>query len=320
MLVTTVSSCGIRRPVNGRWQDPLTVTPQVRIDSVPKPQYALRTDAYFDVGDAAPENESQQRMCDDIEFLSSAACNGREFATRGDVEAFRYIYRRMQAQGLQPRIQSFRSLDRVGHNIIGEIPGFGPEYIILMAYYDGVGNRDGTLYPGADANASGIAAMLEVARRMSEGGRYRVVVAALDGHQLSMAGAEVFARYFSGKAPKAVINIDIIGSTLSPAYRFRKDYILCLGGRQFNHELYAANNSGPDLHLTFDYYGSSNFTNLFFRKVSDHKFFLDKGVPCLMFTSGITFNTNKSADTFDTLDYGVLERRVEFITRFIRSL
>ena len=320
MLAAAVCSCGVKRPLSGIWQDPLPSVPQVRIDPPGHPQYALRTDAYFDVGDAIPQTDAQWSMCRDIEYLSSGACDGREFADRGNVEAFRYIYHRMQGQGLNPQIQTFESLGRIGRNIIGEIPGIGQEYIILMAYYDGIGGREGNLYPGADANASGVAAMLEVARRLSDRGRYKVVVAALDGHQLSMAGAEALAKKYSGKAPAIVINIDIIGSTLSPAYRFRKDYILCLGGRKFNHQLYAANNSGPDLHLTFDYYGSANFTNLFYNKVSDHKFFLEKGVPCLMFTSGITFNTNKSSDTYDTLDYGVMERRVDFITKFIKSL
>lgn len=320
VLAAAISSCGVRRPVCGIWQDPLPSVPQVRMDPLPHPQYALRTDAYFDVGDAIPVNEAQWRMCKDVEFLSSGACDGREFGTRGDFEAFRYIFKRMQEQGLSPRTQTFRAMGRIGRNIIGEIPGSGSGYILLMAYFDGVGGQGGKLYPGADSNASGVAAMLEVARRLSCGGRQRVVVAAVDAHQLSMAGAESLAASLKGKDPSIVINIDIIGSTLSPAYRFRKDYVLCLGGRQFNHKLYAANNSGPDLHLTFDYYGSSNFTNLFYRKVSDHKFFLERGVPCLMFTSGISFNTNKSTDTYDTLDYGVMERRVEFITRFVRSL
>ncbi len=61
-------------------------------------------------------------------------------------------------------------------NVIGFIPGVGAEVeyqgrklnnnaILVSAYYDGLGvGPDGTLYPGANDNASGVAAMLEMAR------------------------------------------------------------------------------------------------------------------------------------------------------------
>jgi ABC-type dipeptide/oligopeptide/nickel transport system permease component len=62
-------------------------------------------------------------------------------------------------------------------NVIGYIPGEGAavrtaggasldsQVIIVSAYYDGVGTGpDGQLYPGANDNASGVAAMLEMAR------------------------------------------------------------------------------------------------------------------------------------------------------------
>jgi hypothetical protein len=66
-------------------------------------------------------------------------------------------------------------------NVIGFIPGvdvaLDEEAIILMAHYDGLGRtpacpeegrRDGTLYPGANDNASGVATMLEIARLWQE--------------------------------------------------------------------------------------------------------------------------------------------------------
>jgi ABC-type dipeptide/oligopeptide/nickel transport system permease subunit len=67
-------------------------------------------------------------------------------------------------------------------NVIGFIPGTGAamgsrpgegldnQVIIVSAYFDGLGvGPDGTLYPGANDNASGVAAMLEMARVLKEG-------------------------------------------------------------------------------------------------------------------------------------------------------
>ena len=65
------------------------------------------------------------------------------------------------------------------YNVIGYIPGYGSllgeaeglgldsHVIMISAYYDGLGTGpDGTLYPGANDNASGVAMMLELARLM----------------------------------------------------------------------------------------------------------------------------------------------------------
>ncbi len=60
-------------------------------------------------------------------------------------------------------------------NVIGVIPGQGhfmgveEQVIIVSAYYDGLGtDLNGTVYPGANDNASGVAMMLELARLMKE--------------------------------------------------------------------------------------------------------------------------------------------------------
>ena len=59
-------------------------------------------------------------------------------------------------------------------NVLGVIPGEGhfmgteSQVILVSAYYDGLGTGpDGTFYPGANDNASGVATLLELARLMS---------------------------------------------------------------------------------------------------------------------------------------------------------
>lgn len=71
--------------------------------------------------------------------------------------------------------QNAYDLDEKYYNVVGIIPGFDPlggrdsQVIIVSAYYDGLGvGPDGTFYPGANDNASGVAAMLELARNLME--------------------------------------------------------------------------------------------------------------------------------------------------------
>ena len=78
-------------------------------------------------------------------------------------------------------------------------------------------------------------------------------------------------------------------------------------------------NRGPRLDLGYDYYGSKNFTDLFYRRVSDQRWFLEAGIPAVMFTSGITQHTNQVTDTPATLDYELLRRRIDLISAWLRA-
>jgi Zn-dependent M28 family amino/carboxypeptidase len=73
--------------------------------------------------------------------------------------AAEYIETELVSQGYPVQIQSFRCYDREAANLIVEAPGRGNEVVVVGAHYDTV---PGT--PGADDNASGVAALLELAR------------------------------------------------------------------------------------------------------------------------------------------------------------
>ena len=70
-----------------------------------------------------------------------------------------YIEAELDAQGYPVRRQSFRCYDREVRNVLVETPGQQDERVVVGAHYDTV---PGT--PGADDNASGVAALLELAR------------------------------------------------------------------------------------------------------------------------------------------------------------
>ena len=93
----------------------------------------------------------------------------------------------------------------------------------------------------------------------------------------------------------------------------RPDYLIMLSESENGRRdaLHIANtNTGVGLDLDFSYYGSKDFTRLFYRSISDQKPFLDAGIPSVMFTSGITLRNNKAEDDASSLDYAILRRRV----------
>ena len=90
----------------------------------------------------------------EVEFLCDSLCAGRGFGTAGAQGATLYLLRQLRNAGLRTTVQSFAAGGRVGHNVVAVTPGWFRRYIVVGAYFDGLGMLDGRLYPGADANAS----------------------------------------------------------------------------------------------------------------------------------------------------------------------
>ena len=113
-------------------------------------------------------------------------------------------------------------------NVIGVIDGEGPladETIIIGGHYDHLGfggygsrtqNRTGEIHNGADDNASGTAAVLELARRIASGPRpkRRMVFICFSGEERGLLGSAYYVRepVFPLENTVAMLNFDMIGN------------------------------------------------------------------------------------------------------------
>lgn len=323
---------------------------------------------------------SSESLRREVEFLSAPSFGGRASGTRGATEAAFWISRHYASIGLMPFDGSWSRSFRlpaeggmrgmrgtggtggaeggsalknddegcrgaVGRNIIGFLPGKNTsgkdKYVIIAAHYDSHGVIDGNLYPGADSNASGVVAMLNLAvmfGKMKELGRdygKNLIFVATDAKERNSAGAEaLMAEIRSGSLRNpssgeaitmdkiyATVVLDIIGSTLEPIHKGRNDFLIMLSGGQFTFDLTRAN-EGPGLGLDIatNYYGSQSFTEMFHRRFGDQKVFTQNGLTCAVFTSGITMLTNKTTDTAGTLDYEILRKRIFLIFHWLEKI
>ncbi|MFZ0547837.1 MAG: M20/M25/M40 family metallo-hydrolase, partial [Candidatus Promineifilaceae bacterium] len=109
-----------------------------------------------------------------------------------------------------------------GRNILGVIPGRDPDYadevVIIGGHYDHIGQGpDGTVWPGANDNASGVAVMLEIARSWHEQGyvpRRTVVFAAWDAEEMGLLGSLYYVNHprYQLENTVAVLNLDMVGA------------------------------------------------------------------------------------------------------------
>ncbi|MBO5419596.1 MAG: M28 family peptidase [Bacteroidales bacterium] len=287
-----------------------------------------------------------------LEFLSDTLCQGRATGTRGSVEAAFWICRQFEKAGLlkfgDTYSKHFLTKNGItGNNIMGMLPAskdgsfISDKYVIIGAHYDHLGILNGKLYPGADANASGTVAMTSIAEMMSarhiNGKIYscNIIFIAFDCKEMSRAGSEAvwqliesgqLADPITGKAItkkniSLMVNIDQIGSVLSPLNPDRKDYLIMLGSEtlpKIHRSTSTICNRMFALHLDlgFSYYGSKNFTDLFYR-LSDQNIFIKNKIPAILFTSGITMNNNKTYDNVESLDIEVFQKRIFLIYHWL---
>ena len=284
-----------------------------------------------------------------VEFLTDTLIKGRATGSYGANETAFWISRQFRQAGLQSFgnnwFRSFRVADMVGHNVLGFMPGKRESnrqmYVLVTAHYDNHGVIDGRLFPGADSNASGVVAMVNIARmfqKMKDLGRSygkNLIFVGLDARERNSLGAEALWEDIRNGRLKdpgtgetitpskihSVVVLDILGSTLSPINRGRKDYLIMLGGGGYSYDLQRANeNPGLGLDLGFDYYGSEGFTDMFHSKVGDQKVFTREGSLCVVFTSGITMKTNKEEDDALSLNYEIFKRRVFLIFHWLTKV
>lgn len=271
---------------------------------------------------AQPEQDIVSELMEEVDCLSSPWMDGRGFGTPGGRACSFYIFRQFRNAGLRTFFQGFTIGGRIGHNVVGVTPGWFSRYIVVGAYFDGLGRIGDTYYPGADANASGTAALLALARRLPEmcTGDVGLIFVAFDGHGASLAGSQAFMEDYASEYPvELMVNMELLGSDLEPLRENRPEYLIALGGERYRLTLDWAN-MGTDLDLSTSYYGSGNFTDLFYRRIGDQRWFIEAGIPAVMFTSGITENTNKVSDTADNLAPETFGKRVLLICDWIKSM
>ena len=219
----------------------------------------------------------------------------------------------------------------VGINVTGMIPSIVPsdKYVVICAHFDHLGVMNGKIYSGADDNASGVTAMLNLAdmfgtmKKSKTGPDKNIVFVALDAKERNFAGSRHFAKNLPIPASdiECAINLERIGTTIEPVHDNDTSFVIVLGEKTLRKNnrgrITTANilyNLGLDIDYTF--YGSDKFTDLYYR-LSDQIVFHEAGIPSLLFTSGFHRHTYKTTDKPDIISYPVLKQRTLLVFYFI---
>jgi hypothetical protein len=205
-------------------------------------------------------------------------------------------------------IQRTRDGSTSAPNVVGILEGSDPdlmhEYVVLSGHMDhvGVGTPDesgDSIYNGADDDASGTAAVLEVAEAMASletAPRRSMVFLVVSGEEKGLWGSEWYAENPTVPldAMVADLNADMVG-------RNWPDTIVAIGKEHsdLGTTLERVNAAHPEIRMTAidDIWPEERF---YFR--SDHFNFARKGVPILFFFNGTHDDYHRPSDEPDRID------------------
>jgi Zn-dependent M28 family amino/carboxypeptidase len=147
-------------------------------------------------------------------IVTTLAATPRSTTTQRNT-ARTYLQQQLTALGWTPSLASYST----GANVVATIPatGSGTQRIIVGAHFDTVSGS-----PGANDNATGVAATLAVARYLKDVPcrDYPVTIALFDEEEVGLVGARAMALSLSPADVRAVHTVDQIGWDMDHDHRF----------------------------------------------------------------------------------------------------
>ena len=278
------------------------------------------------------------RIQRDIAFLADDRFEGRGTGTPGIDSAAAFIAQRHASLGLKPLadgsfLQRFTARSaQMAHegradgvptqNVVAMVPGtdlaLRGQYVVIGAHYDHLGrSSNGALDPelknaihnGADDNASGTAAVMELARLFSSRPAKRTLVfASFSGEELGLLGSQWFVEHapMAMDSIAAMVNFDMVG-------RLKNDKLIVYGVATATElpAIVESANVVPKLTISAvgDGFGPS-----------DHSSFYTKGIPVLHFFTDLHEDYHRASDDVEKINADGEARVVALAERVVRTI
>jgi hypothetical protein len=187
------------------------------------------------------------------------------------------------------------------------------KWVVIGAHHDHLGGYEGegdTIYNGADDNASGVAAVLELAHYFARNPpSVSVLFITFSAEEQGLLGSRaVFEHDLLPEEPiSLMINIDMIGRN--------PDQPVTVTVHGVSEELRSAiTEAAEKQHIDLDFRSTGR------RYLSDHSSFQEQGIPVISFFTGLHDDYHKPSDEADKLIYDRMERIVKTVQLIIQHI
>ncbi|QFF99441.1 hypothetical protein PB01_11725 [Psychrobacillus glaciei] len=212
----------------------------------------------------------------------------------------------------QLEITSRAELEEIqAYNVVGKIPGNdSTNAVVLSAHFDHVGKVNDTVYRGAIDNASGVAILLDVAKKLSKytekNGKFQkdIVIVAFNGEESGLQGSKHYTDILK-KEYKHLINVNLDAIYDAPIE-------LLAGGEEAMQELL------DDVTIHFKNNDLPVEVDTSQGLVSDYASFLSKNINAVSLGSQKIMDfIHSPSDTIDKINFPFLEQVSEVVAQFV---
>lgn len=213
--------------------------------------------------------------------------------------------------------------ERSGNNLAAYIDNGAPYTVVLGAHYDHLGYgedhnslhanaaKEHKIHHGADDNASGTAALLEMAGRIKGNKKLRhfnYLFINFSGEELGLYGSKAFVKAEGLDSNKIayMLNMDMVGRLNDSTHA------LTLGGVGTSPSwVNAVSMAGSDFKLVLDSAGVGP---------SDHTSFYNAGIPVLFFFTGTHKDYHKPSDMANLINYNGELLVLNYVSRIVAAM
>ncbi|WP_076414331.1 M28 family peptidase [Shewanella sp. UCD-KL12] len=267
------------------------------------------------------------KLQEDLTILSSRVFQGRKTGTAGAEKTRQFIAKRYKEIGLKPWQAEYGMpfdyqlgfSEHEGINMVGVLPAeeASDKWRLVIAHYDHLGIKGSRIYPGADDNASGVAALLQLANQLSLDAKagtsepINYLFVATDAEEPGLFGGYALTDKLneSGTNPQIAqielaINMDMIGRPGRP-------YVIYLvGGKNFQHfdeiKSQLADVSGLCIKTKHPRPVGRSIQKVDWLRASDHYPIHKAGIPWLYFGVAPHRDYHSQTDTAEKIDLNFL--------------
>jgi Zn-dependent M28 family amino/carboxypeptidase len=209
-------------------------------------------------------------------------------------------------------------------NVLAYIAGtdLKNEIIVISAHADHLGVHDEKIFKGADDDASGTVALLElaqafaIAKKNKKGPRRSILFISFSGEEKGLLGSAHYTEnpIYPIENTMCNLNVDMIGR-VDEAHKDSANYIYIIGSNMLSTRLHNINqwcaDAYSDLHLDYRYNSTEDANRYYYR--SDHYNFAKKNIPVVFYFNGTHPDYHEATDTPEKINIPLLQKRIQYI-------
>ncbi|MEO8772752.1 MAG: M28 family metallopeptidase [Gelidibacter sp.] len=280
---------------------------------------------------------TSEELSNHVYTLSSRDFEGRETGQRGFNKASKFLKDFYVSNNIRSPLGVGEYYQRIpkfyfskkspaSQNVVAYIEGVeNPEEVVIVsAHLDHLGTSNDITYYGADDNATGTAAVMEMAKAFAlakkegHGPKRSILFLHLTAEESGLFGSSYYVKHPIYALNNTVVdlNIDMIGR-VDRIYEDKQEenYIYIIGADRLSKKLHyiseAANAQFTNLVLDYKYNDENDPNRYYYR--SDHYNFAKKNIPVIFYFNGDHVDYHQPTDTPDKINYPLLQKRTQLI-------